>query len=87
LDAVDAAARFGDLGELRSCRVQREILSLDEDERLEDLALELLAALYDAGHQDFLLNLGCAETRSRLVVSLVAAKPLLARIRTSFSRR
>jgi hypothetical protein len=56
--------------------MEREILALDKDERLEDLALELLAALDDARHQ---INLGCAETRSRLAVSLVAAKPLLAR--------
>jgi hypothetical protein len=51
LYAVDAAARFRDLREFGTRRGEREVRPLDEDERLEDLALELLAALDDAWHQ------------------------------------
>src|SRR5713101_8127892 len=52
--AVDASPRSRDLAEFGSSRRDRKILAFDEDERLEDLALELLAALDDARHQDFL---------------------------------
>src|SRR5207237_4205123 len=51
LQAVHPSARSPDLGEIGSAR-KRKILPLDEDERLEDLALELLAALDNAWHQD-----------------------------------
>src|SRR5207247_1383482 len=46
-----AATRFRNLPDSRPRRVKREILALDEDERLEDLAFELLAALDDTRHQ------------------------------------
>src|SRR5207245_2889539 len=51
--AVDATARFCDLVELGPRRMDRQVLALDEDERLEDLALELLTTPDDARHQRF----------------------------------
>src|SRR5256886_15724535 len=50
LRSVDAPARVRDREESGARRRDREVLALDEDERFEDLALELLAALDDARH-------------------------------------
>ena len=49
LGTVDATACVGDLGVLGAVEL-REIAPLHEDERLVDLAFELLAALDDPGH-------------------------------------
>jgi hypothetical protein len=57
LDAIDALARLSYLNEFGTRAVRREIASLNDRQRLEDLTFELVAALDDSDAGHYLLRL------------------------------